>query len=68
MKIFKGENNVPIYDFKCEKCGRKFERIVKMDETMIDCDGCGYLAGKVKSLSRSNFHLKGKCWAKDNYQ
>jgi putative FmdB family regulatory protein len=30
---------MPIYDFKCRACGRKFEELVKLGETP-DCPAC----------------------------
>lgn len=31
---------MPIYDFKCKRCGRSFEQLVKPGETP-DCPQCG---------------------------
>jgi len=56
---------MPLYDFKCSKCKKTFERIVKMDERWFCCD-CGYLANRVFP-NTFNFKLKGKGWEKDGY-
>lgn len=31
---------MPIYDFKCRACGKKFDELVKLGETP-DCPSCG---------------------------
>jgi putative FmdB family regulatory protein len=36
---------MPIFEFKCEKCGKHFERIVKTDDKTCVCD-CGEIAHK----------------------
>lgn len=60
---------MPIYEFKCSKCKKKFERIMSFkdseDPSKTICD-CGYSASKIFPVS--NFKLKGDCWAKDGYQ
>lgn len=55
---------MPIYEYRCEKCGNKFEKIAKYDD-VVSCEICGYVTKKVPPLS--NFQLKGKGWAKDGY-
>jgi putative FmdB family regulatory protein len=54
---------MPIYEFQCEMCGKKFERISK-DKTLqaIHCpecekDGKDNLAFKI--ISRTNFKVNG---------
>ncbi len=55
---------MPIYEFKCEKCGKVYESIISLGVREIECD-CG---GKAKRImSCSNFVLKGPGWAKDGY-
>lgn len=56
---------MPIYDYECEKCEKIFEKIVKNDSEIVFCE-CGF-ASKIVFNPTSNFHLKGNCWAKDNY-
>ena len=73
------EPDVPIYDFECEKCGHKFDRMMKHSDPTPACPkpvdagdspkenevACG---GEVKRLiSKSSFHLKGGGWADTGY-
>ena len=73
----KPEPDVPLYDFQCQRCGHKFDRIQKYDDSNPACpktrageDGadqhvCG---GETKKLiSRGSFHLKGGGWADTGY-
>jgi len=55
---------VPIYEFECV-CGNKLEKLFKTPVETIECPSCNRKMTRV--LSASNFQLKGKCWAKDNY-
>jgi putative FmdB family regulatory protein len=33
---------MPIYEYRCEDCGSKFEKLVRRDQTSgIDCPSCG---------------------------
>jgi putative FmdB family regulatory protein len=57
---------MPIYEYVCEKCGKKYNVIFKIDEDQktIPCD-CGHKEKKI--ISVSSFVLKGTGWAKDGY-
>ena len=68
---------MPLYEYECEKCGLRFERLMKMDADPPLCtqaiegattdilEQCG---GETKKLiSLNNFHLKGGGWYKDGY-
>ena len=57
---------MPTYDYKCEKCKKKFELFQKISDPSIEkCPDCG---GKVKRLvSAATFTLKGGGWYKDGY-
>ena len=57
---------MPIYEYKCEKCGVVIERIQKFsDPPLTDCEKCD---GKLtKLLSQSSFTLKGSGWYVTDY-
>ena len=68
---------MPIYEFKCLKCGFIFERMMKVNDESPKCmlaiktnhpkvlERCD---GETKRLiSKSTFHLKGEGWYKDGY-
>lgn len=61
---------MPIYEYKCEKCGKEFEATQDIKDKPLErcilpeCDGL-----VKKLISASSFRLKeGGCgWAKDKY-
>ena len=62
---------MPIYEYKCEKCGLEFEEMLHFSEkddplnTPCSFPTCG---GKVHlKMSMSSFQLKGGGWYKDGY-
>lgn len=68
---------MPAYDFRCKKCGFKFERTQKMDDPNPPCpwnkaattqyvDECG---GETEKLitGAAAVHFQGNGWAKDGY-
>jgi putative FmdB family regulatory protein len=57
---------MPIYEYKCEKCGRESEVMQKMTEKpLIECEKCG---GKLKKMiSNTSFVLKGSGWYATDY-
>lgn len=56
---------MPLYDYKCKKCGNNFEKIVKSADELVVCK-CGYIVQK-KFPNSFNFRLEGSGWAKDGY-
>lgn len=59
---------MPIYEYKCEKCGEIYEVAQKLDEKPLEkClkQDCGGLVKKI--ISKSSFQLKGGGWYKDRY-
>ena len=32
---------MPIYEYKCAKCGKEFETLVLRSDEAVDCPGCG---------------------------
>ena len=57
---------MPIYEYRCAKCGEKFEAFQKItDLPLTECKFCG---GKVEQLiSCSSFQLKGSGWYLTDY-
>lgn len=69
---------MPVYDFKCSKCGHVFEQQTKFDDPCPSCPVTSQVEGQpeatvcggetIKQFSRGGtFHLKGSGWAKDGY-
>lgn len=56
---------VPIYEYRCETCGHKFDEIQRMDAPAPPCPKCG--ADVKKLVSAAAFVLKGGGWYKDHY-
>jgi len=61
---------MPMFEYKCPKCGIKFERLLRSserDEPQACPDKkCGEKKTK-KLISQSSFMLKGGGWASDGY-
>ncbi len=57
---------MPIYEYRCTKCGHEFEEIQKFsDKPIKKCPKC---SGKVEKLiSQSSFVLKGTGWYQTDY-
>ncbi len=57
---------MPIYEYECENCGRRFEVWQKItDEPLTTCEHC---QGKLRKLiSQSSFILKGSGWYVTDY-
>ena len=57
---------MPIYEYKCLKCGKVFEAIEKITEK--GTTRCKFCKGNVERLiSNSSFQLKGSGWYKTDY-
>lgn len=58
MKCTKGEMAMPIYEFRCQKCGHRFEKLcpVGEDGNKLSCPRCQ--AGKPKRVM-SSFSARG---------
>jgi putative FmdB family regulatory protein len=58
---------MPVYEYKCNACGREFEVQQRMsDDELTDCEVCGKKALE-RLISRTAFSLKGGGWYKDLY-
>src|SRR5437763_4122827 len=57
---------MPIYEYECGKCGKKFEIIQKMsDKPLKKHEGCGGALQKL--ISASGFQFKGTGWYVTDY-
>lgn len=57
---------MPIYEYRCQSCGKEMEFMQKItDEPIKTCPGCG---GKLEKLiSNTSFILKGTGWYATDY-
>src|SRR5215467_6438534 len=57
---------MPIYEYECKKCGRRFERIQRFSDPLVKkCPECG---GKVEQvLSAPAVQFKGSGWYVTDY-
>jgi putative FmdB family regulatory protein len=59
---------MPIYEYKCKKCGEHFECIQKFSDSPItDCKKCCTTGTLEKLMSLGSFHLKGSGWYLTDY-
>jgi putative FmdB family regulatory protein len=57
---------VPIYEYRCSKCGEIFEAFQKINDNPLT--QCKFCRGKVERLiSHSSFQLKGSGWYLSDY-
>src|SRR5262245_20081965 len=58
---------MPLYEYECEACGKRFERIQKFSDPLVDvCPTCG--KGPVrKLLSSPAIQFKGSGWYITDY-
>jgi len=57
---------MPIYEYKCRKCGKQFEAFQGITEPELK--SCKFCKGKVNKLvSLSSFSLKGSGWYTTDY-
>ncbi|MCD6486857.1 MAG: zinc ribbon domain-containing protein [Syntrophobacterales bacterium] len=57
---------MPIYEYKCRKCNKKFEVFQGIADNEIKT--CKFCEGPVdKLISLSSFHLKGSGWYVTDY-
>jgi putative FmdB family regulatory protein len=57
---------MPIYEYRCKKCGKEFELFQKISEPAAKtCTFCKGPANRLISLS--TFHLKGGGWYVTDY-
>lgn len=57
---------MPIYEYRCESCGREFEEWQKFSDPPVE--RCGECGGATRRLiSQSTFVLKGTGWYVTDY-
>ena len=58
---------MPLYEYECEACGTRFEKILKFSDPPLEvCDKCG--KGPIrKLLSSPAFQFKGSGWYVTDY-
>jgi putative FmdB family regulatory protein len=57
---------MPIYEYRCQKCGKEFELFQGITEQATSA--CKFCNGPAKRLvSLSSFHLKGSGWYVTDY-
>lgn len=57
---------MPIYEYKCSKCGEVFETLQKFSDPPVErCKFCG--GGVERLISSSSFQLKGSGWYLTDY-
>lgn len=52
---------MPLYDYKCDKCGHEHDHIMKHTDPAPKCPKCGAAEYK-KQISAGTFQLKGSGW------
>ena len=57
---------MPLYEYKCHKCGKTFETLQKFSDNPLETHpGCGGAVEKL--ISAPAFHLKGTGWYATDY-
>ena len=64
VSLFEGSNKMPIYEYACDECGHRMEKLQKMsDAPLTDCPECGK-SSLTKLVSAGGFILNGDGWYK----
>ena len=59
---------MPIYEYQCQECGEKLEKIQRMsDDPLTDCPACENPALK-RLVSAAGFRLKGGGWYETDFK
>ncbi|HYW75502.1 MAG TPA: zinc ribbon domain-containing protein [Gammaproteobacteria bacterium] len=60
---------MPIYEFRCAKCGHEFESLQKMsDPDPETCPECGAAGSVSRLISAAAFRLKGGGWYETDFK
>jgi putative FmdB family regulatory protein len=58
---------MPLYEYKCLKCGKIFEKIQKMNSLEIQkCPNCEHIS--IRILNAPTFNFKGTGWYETDYK
>jgi len=57
---------MPIYEYACESCGERFDKLMSLNDPAPPCPACGAVDVR-KLVSAASFVLKGSGWYKDLY-
>ena len=63
LLILRGK--MQLYEYECDACGKREERLQKHGDPAPFCQQCSQ--DMKKRISVGSFALKGEGWAKDNY-
>jgi putative FmdB family regulatory protein len=59
---------MPIYEFQCKVCGKRYEVLQRYDDPLPKCS-CGLTDERMDRLiSAGNFELKGTGWYKTDFK
>lgn len=59
---------MPIYEYRCQKCGHQLEIMQKVSDPAPEkCPSCGADTSLERLMSRTSFQLKGGGWYSDLY-
>jgi putative FmdB family regulatory protein len=59
---------VPLYEYRCKKCGHAFEQIQKFSDPLVtDCPQCKAKGTVEQLMSRSSVRFKGSGWYATDY-
>jgi putative FmdB family regulatory protein len=58
---------MPIYEYECEKCNKRFEVFQKITDPPLTSCECGQTGGLKKLISNTSFILKGSGWYATDY-
>lgn len=59
---------MPVYTYECRECKERTEELQRInDPAPAKCPKCGRKETLERTMSLSNFQLKGSGWAKDGY-
>lgn len=60
---------MPIYEFRCAKCGHEFESLQKISDPDPEvCPECGESGGISRLISAAAFRLKGGGWYETDFK